>query len=144
MNDARDALLVGRRTDGSTVSRPMSPHLQVYRPQLTSVLSALNRITGVGSSIGVLLMVWWLVTSAGSPGAYGAMQTVMGSWIGLFLLFCWTAALMYHFFAGLRHLAWDAGYGFDLPQVYASGWATVAATGLSTVAIWVAVLVVWR
>ncbi len=68
----------------------------------------------------------------------------MGSWFGMLLLFGWTVALVYHFVGGLRHLAWDAGYGFDLPQVYASGWAAVAATGVLTVLIWVVALLVWR
>ncbi len=69
MKDVRDALMIGNRTDGSTVRRPLSPHLQVYRPQLTSVLSIMNRLSGIATSVGTLLMVWWLVASAGSPAA---------------------------------------------------------------------------
>ena len=144
MIDVRDAMMIGSKTDGTTVRRPLSPHLQVYRPQLTSVLSIMNRLTGIASSVGTLLLVWWLVAAAGSPGAFATMQGFMGSWFGMLLLFGWTAALLYHFFGGLRHLAWDAGYGFDLPQVYASGWAVVAATGISTVLIWIVALLVWR
>ena len=67
----------------------------------------------------------------------------MGSFIGIILLFGWTVALMYHFFGGIRHLAWDAGYGYDLPQVYASGYAVLIATAVSTVLIWLVALVVW-
>ena len=144
MKDVRDALMIGSKTDGSTVRRPLSPHLQVYRPQLTSVLSIMNRLSGIATSVGTLLMVWWLVASAGSTGTFSAMQGFMGSWFAILLLMGWTVALMYHFFGGLRHLAWDAGYGFDLPQVYASGWAVIAATAVSTVLIVIAAFVVWR
>ena len=144
MKDVRDALMIGNRTDGSTVRRPLSPHLQVYRPQLTSVLSIMNRLSGIATSIGTLLMVWWLVGSAGSAHGFATMQGFMGSWFGILLLMGWTVALVYHFVGGLRHLAWDAGYGFDLPQVYASGWAAVAATGVLTVLIWIVAFVVWR
>jgi succinate dehydrogenase / fumarate reductase cytochrome b subunit len=143
MTDVRDALMIGTRTDGTTVRRPLSPHLQVYKPQITSVLSILNRMCGVATSVGTLLMVWWLVASAGSPHAYATMQWFMGSFIGIILLFGWTLALVYHFVAGLRHLAWDAGYGFELPQVYASGTAALVATGAITLLIWIIGLVVY-
>ncbi len=143
MKDVRDALMIGHRSDGSTVRRPLSPHIQVYKPQLTSVLSIMNRISGGATSVGTLLMVWWLVASAGSPGGYAAMQGFMGSPLGLILLFGWTLGLVYHFIGGLRHLSWDAGYGFDLPQVYASGWAAVAATAVFTVLIWAIGLLIW-
>ena len=142
MTDVRDALMIGTRTDGTTVQRPLSPHLQVYKPQITSVLSIMNRLCGIATSVGTLLMVWWLVASAGSPHAYASMQSFMGSW-GIVLLFGWTVALVYHFVGGLRHLAWDAGYGFELPQVYASGIATLVATGAITVLIWIIGLVVY-
>jgi succinate dehydrogenase / fumarate reductase cytochrome b subunit len=143
MKDVRDALMIGHRSDGSTVRRPLSPHLQVYRPQLTSMLSIANRLSGIAISVGTLLLVWWLVASAGSPKGFAAMQGFMGSWFGLLLLFLWTGALVYHFVGGLRHLAWDAGYGYDLPQVYASGYAALAATAILTVAIWIVGLLVW-
>ena len=144
MKDVRDALMIGTRTDGTTVRRPLSPHLQVYKPQLTSVLSIMNRLSGIATSVGTLMMVWWLVASAGSPGGYATMQGFMGSFFGIILLFGWTVALVYHFVGGLRHLAWDAGYGFDLPQVYASGWAAIIATAVLTVLIWVVAFVVWH
>ncbi len=144
MKDVRDALMIGSRTDGTTVRRPLSPHLQVYRPQLTSVLSIMNRLSGIAISVGTLLMVLWLVGSAGSARGFATMQGFMGSWFGVLLLMGWTVALVYHFVGSLRHLGWDAGYGFDLPEVYASGWAAVAATGVVSVLIWVIAFVVWR
>jgi succinate dehydrogenase / fumarate reductase cytochrome b subunit len=143
MKDVRDALMIGQRSDGTAVRRPLSPHLQVYRPQLTSVLSILNRASGVATAVGTLLMVWWLVASAGSAKGYAAMQDFIGSWFGLLLLFGWTVALLYHLAGGLRHLAWDAGYGWDLKQVYSSGYAAVAAALIGTIVIWAIGLTVW-
>jgi succinate dehydrogenase / fumarate reductase cytochrome b subunit len=143
MKEVRDAMMIGHRSDGTTVRRPLSPHLQVYKPQITSVLSIMNRISGVATSVGTLLMVWWLVASAGSPKGFASMQGFIGSWFGLVLLFGWTLALIYHFVAGIRHLAWDMGYGWELPQVYASGYAAIAATGILTVLIWIVGLIAW-
>jgi len=137
MNDVRDTLMVGRATDGRLVRRPLSPHLQVYRPQITSVLSIMHRFTGVALSAGTLLLVAWLVAAAKSAGAYAAVAGFIGSWIGLILLFGWTAALFFHLLNGIRHLAWDAGYGFELPEVHASGWTVVAGTAALTVLAWI-------
>ncbi len=122
MADVRDVMMVGQKTDGTPVRCPMSPHLQVYEPQLTSVLSIANRITGVASSVGTLLMVWWLVAAASSPHALAVADGFIGSWFGMLLMLGWTAAMFYHLFGGLRHLTWDAGYGFSLPATYASGY----------------------
>ena len=144
MKDVRDALMIGNKTDGSTVRRPLSPHISVYRPQLTSVLSIMNRMSGIGTSVGTLLLVWWLAGSAGSAHGFAVMQGFMGSWFGVLILMGVTVAVVYHFVGGLRHLAWDAGYGFDLPEVYASGWTAVAATGVLTLLIWIVGFVVWR
>jgi succinate dehydrogenase / fumarate reductase cytochrome b subunit len=143
MKDVRDALMIGHRSDGTPVRRPLSPHLQIYKPQITSVLSIFNRIAGCAVSVGTLLMVWWLVASAGGPKGYASMQGFIGSWFGLLLLFGWTIALVYHFVAGLRHLAWDLGYGWTLPEVYKTGQAAVIATGVLTILIWIVGLIVW-
>ncbi len=88
----------------ATDNRPLSPHLQVYRPQLTSVLSILHRITGVALAIGTLLLVWWLIAAAAGPGAYDAAQGFIGSILGRLLLLGWTFALFYHLANGIRHL----------------------------------------
>ncbi len=136
MKNIRDALMVAYTSDGRLVRRPLSPHLQVYSPQLTSVLSIMNRVTGIAVSAGTVLLVWWLAAAASGPSAFATVQSFLGSPIGLFVLFGWTAALMYHFLGGLRHLMWDAGYGYDLPQVHATGWAVVIGTVVSTILIW--------
>lgn len=142
MQDTRDALMIGRTTDGRLVRRPLSPHLQVYRPQITSVLSITHRATGVALSAGTLLLVWWLVAAAASDAEYATISSVLRSPIGLLLLFGWTASLWYHFCNGIRHLAWDAGYGFDLATTERSGIAVLVATAVLTVLTWIAVFMV--
>lgn len=118
-------------------SRPLSPHLQIYRPQLTSVLSILHRGTGVALAVGTLLLVWWLVAAATGPAAYATAQGFIGSWLGLLLLLGWTFALFFHLCNGIRHLGWDAGYGFELKTAYQSGWAVVVAAAALTVLAWI-------
>jgi succinate dehydrogenase / fumarate reductase cytochrome b subunit len=118
--------------------RPLSPHLQIYRPQITSILSILHRITGAALAVGTLLLVYWLAAAAGGPDAYDAAQSVIGSVIGQLLLFGWTWALFFHLVNGIRHLLWDAGKGFELPTVSVSGWAAVILATVLTLAAWIA------
>ena len=136
--DAREALMVARTSDGRLVRRPLSPHLQIYRPQITSVLSILHRATGIALSAGTLLLAWWLIAAASSDAAYATVSAVIRSPIGLLVMFGWTASLWYHFFAGIRHLAWDAGRGYDLPTVHRSGYAVLIAAAAFTLLTWVA------
>jgi succinate dehydrogenase / fumarate reductase cytochrome b subunit len=143
MKDVRDALMVAHTSEGELVRRPLSPHLQVYAPQLTSLLSIMNRVTGLATAIGTVLLVWWLAAAASGPAAFAHVQGFIGSWLGLFMLFGWTASLFYHFFGGLRHLAWDAGYGFELPQTHRSGWAAVIASVVATLLVWSIGFLVW-
>ena len=117
--------------------RPLSPSLQIYRPQLTSVLSFTHRITGVALSVGTLLLVGWLIAAAGGPQTYSTVQGLIRSWLGLVLLFGWTFSFFFHLCNGIRHLAWDAGYGFELRTIYASGWTVVALSTFLTVAAWI-------
>lgn len=120
-----------------TAPRPLSPHLQVYRPQLTSVLSITHRATGVALAAGTLLLVWWLVAAAAGPEQFALVRSVVGSWIGKLILLGWTVSLFFHLANGIRHLFWDAGYGFELRTTYASGWVVVAATVVLTALAWV-------
>ena len=140
MTNPRDALTIARTSDGRLVRRPLSPHLQAYKPQITSVLSIMNRMTGIALSVGTLLLVWWFVAAASSDSAYAAVSGFMRSPLGLLFLFGWIASLWYHFCNGIRHLAWDAGIGFELPTVHATGWAVVGATGVLTVVTMIAVV----
>ena len=119
-------------------NRPISPHLQVYRPQLTSVLSILHRITGVALAVGTILLVYWLIAAASGPEAFASAEALIGSWLGRILLFGWTFALYFHLSNGIRHLFWDAGFGFELKTVYASGWTVVALAAVLTLVSFVA------
>jgi len=117
--------------------RPLSPHLQIYRWQLTSVLSILHRMTGIALAAGTLLLVYWLAAAAAGPGPYAAAQSFVGSILGRLLLFGWTVALFYHLCNGIRHLFWDVGRGFELRTAYASGWTVVIATAVLSVGAWI-------
>jgi len=122
----------------ATTNRPLSPHLQVYRPQLTSTLSILHRITGIALALGTLLLVWWLIAAATGPTAFDNVQNFIGSIFGRILLFGWSYALFYHLCNGIRHLVWDSGNGFELKTAYASGWLVVVASIVLTVICWIA------
>jgi succinate dehydrogenase / fumarate reductase cytochrome b subunit len=126
-----------------SADRPLSPHLQIYRWQLTSVMSIFHRATGVALSAGTILLVWWLVAAASGPDAYEGVQEFLGSWIGLLLLFGWTVSLFYHLCNGIRHLVWDTGHALDLKSTYPGGWAVVAATAVLTLAAWIAGITRW-
>jgi succinate dehydrogenase / fumarate reductase cytochrome b subunit len=125
------------------VNRPLSPHLQVYRWPISMALSISHRATGIALGVGCLVLTWWLVAAATSEAAFGAVQWFLGSWLGVLLLLGWTATLVFHFFAGIRHLVWDVGYGFDAPIYNRSGWAVVTATAVCTVLIWIVGLAAW-
>jgi len=142
MKDVQDALMVARTSDGRLVRRPLSPHAGIYRWPITMVASILNRITAVALSVGSLLLVWWLVGAAEGPAAFAHVQGFIASPIGLLLLLGWTASLFYHLFAGLRHLAWDLGYGFAKPTLNPVSWAVLGATLVATAAVWIAAYVV--
>lgn len=121
----------------SAHNRPLSPHLQVYKPQLTSVLSISHRATGMALAAGTVLLVWWLLAAAAGPEAFETAQGFMGSWFSLLVLFGFTYALMYHLCNGIRHLFWDAGYGFELETVYSSGWMVVGGSVVLTLVAWI-------
>lgn len=112
----------------STTSRPLSPHIGIYRPQITSVLSILHRATGVFLCFGAAVFAWWLIALSLGPEPYAAVRSALGSWLGRLLLFAWTFSFFFHLCNGVRHLFWDAGIGFELRTVHASGMAVVAAS----------------
>lgn len=117
--------------------RPLSPHLQVYRPQLTSFTSILHRLTGIGLAVGLLYLVCWLVAAASGLEAFDRLQSFNGSVIGKLLLLGWSIAFFFHLLNGIRHLAWDAGWGFELPAAYKSGYAVFIGTAVLTILAWV-------
>lgn len=116
--------------------RPLSPHLQIYRPQLTSVLSITHRATGIVLVFGTLVLVYWLVAAASGPEAYASAQHLLGSVVGRLVMLGFTFALFFHLCNGIRHLFWDAGLGFELKTAYASGTAVVVASIAMTVTAW--------
>jgi len=138
MNDIRKAQMVGKATDASLVQRPLSPHLQVYRWPPTMLASILNRATGIAISVGSLLLVWWLAAAATGPDAFNLVQNFVRSPLGLLLMLGWSAALFYHLFGGIRHLAWDMGYGFAKPSLNPVTYLVIGLTVFATAAVWLA------
>ncbi|HET8697302.1 MAG TPA: succinate dehydrogenase, cytochrome b556 subunit [Gammaproteobacteria bacterium] len=125
-----------------TSNRPLSPHVQIYRPQLTSVLSFAHRLTGLTLGLYSLGLVTWVVAAALGPGPFAAAQTLMQSLLGQILLFGGTFCFFLHLCGGIRHLLWDSGRGFDLRVIYASGWAAAIASAVLTVVAWIAAAMV--
>lgn len=105
----------------ASVSRPTSPHLSIYKPQITSVLSITHRMTGIALYAGALAMVFWLVLAAYSPVHYAKWHNCASSWGGRLLLLGWMLAFYFHLANGVRHLFWDMGKGYSLPAMKASG-----------------------
>ncbi len=119
--------------DASKVTRPLSPHLQIYRPQLTAITSILTRITGNGLIVGTILVVWWLLAAAISPDYFDVANAVLQSWPGKVVLTLSLWAVWYHYLAGLRHLYFDAGRGLDMPTAEKLGWGVIIGSVVLTV-----------
>ena len=121
----------------SNSGRPLSPHLSVYRWPITMILSILHRVTGVGMSVGLLVLAAWLVQAAAGPEQYQSFRGAMASPIGMLLLIGWTFAFFLHLCNGIRHLVWDTGRGFEMSQVNASAWTVVFLSIVLTAGFWV-------
>jgi succinate dehydrogenase / fumarate reductase, cytochrome b subunit len=121
----------------TTRNRPLSPHLQVYKLPLLALMSITHRITGVALVLGTLLLAYWLAAAAYGPAAYARAVSLIGSPIGMLLLFGWSAALFFHLSNGIRHLFWDTGWGYELPQAYKSGRIVLVSTAVLTVLAWI-------
>lgn len=115
------------------VNRPLSPHLQIYRIQMTAVSSILTRITGNGVIVAVMLAVWWLLAAATSDSYFAVANAVVTSWFGDIVFTAALWAIWYHFLAGLRHLYYDAGKGLDIPTAEKLGWACIIGSVVLTV-----------
>jgi len=122
-------------------NRPLSPFMFPvwYRFQITSALSILHRLTGVGLAVGSILLAWWLISVAAGGELFEATHRFLTSSIGIVLLFLWSVAFFYHLCNGIRHLAWDAGYGFEIRTATRSGYAVLAMTALLTMLAWLCV-----
>ncbi len=121
-------------------ARPLSPHLQVYKPQLTSVMSILHRMTGIGLALALPALVAWLVALSMGAEIYGQFMTCAASPVGKLLLMGWSWAFCYHLCTGIRHLLWDTGRGLELPQVYRSGYIALGVSTLLTALLWFYIL----
>lgn len=117
--------------------RPLSPHLQIYRPMLTMVMSIAHRITGAVLYAGTLLLAWFLIATSAGPDAYASAARVIGSVPGRLVLFLFTWALFHHLLGGIRHIVWDAGYGLDHPIREWLARATLVGGLALTFAVWI-------
>ena len=124
------------------MERPLSPFMfpKWYRFQITSALSILHRLTGIALAVGSILLAWWIVAVAAGDQVFAATHAFLASPIGVLLLFLWSVAFFYHLCNGIRHLAWDVGYGFELRNAHVGGYAVLAATVVLTVLVWLYVL----
>ena len=116
--------------------RPLSPHLQIYKPQITSVLSIMHRITGVALTVGTFLIVFWITTLSLGESFYEYYMVFIKSWVGYLILIGFTFALFYHFSNGIRHLFWDFGYGYELNIAFISGVIVLISAFILTSVIW--------
>ena len=117
-------------------NRPLSPHLQIYKPMLTMMMSIVHRVTGFGLYFGTLLLVWWLIAAA-SPGAYARYEWFASSIFGRLILFGYTWALIHHMLGGIRHLIWDVGYGFGAAEREWLAAANLIGSIAITVVLWI-------
>lgn len=125
----------------SSDNRPLSPHLQVYRLPFTAITSISHRISGVMLSAGALVLVYWVFAAAAGPQAYASASALLGSLPVQLLMFIWSFVLFYHLCNGIRHLVWDAGYGFDLESARRGGQIVIASAAALTVIAWLIALV---
>lgn len=125
-------------TRATTRARPLSPHLTVYRWPITMTASILHRITGGALYVGTLLVAWWLIAAATSPGQFEIADSVMTSWFGLLVLFGFTWALFLHLLGGVRHLVWDTGAGLEKGMSSRIAWISIIGSVVLTLVVWAA------
>jgi len=128
--------LEARSTTRLQRARPLSPHLQIYRPMLTMMMSIVHRITGAALYFGMLLLAWWLTAAAAGPNAYANVEWLMGSLLGQVLLFGYTWALLHHMLGGIRHLIWDTLHGFEPSERELLTLATLIGSVTLTLILW--------
>src|SRR5688572_17448613 len=125
------------RTAAPGRPRPLSPHLSIFRPLITMVMSIVHRITGAALYFGMALLAWWLLAAATGPGAFDTANRFFGSWFGLLILFGFTWALLHHLLGGIRHLIWDLGYGYGYEARNGLAWATLIGSVVLTLVVWI-------
>jgi succinate dehydrogenase / fumarate reductase, cytochrome b subunit len=120
--------------------RPLSPHLQVYKPQITSVMSILHRITGVALTVGTIPLVLWLWAVAYDAALFTSLHAFFNAWYGMVLMVGWSAAFYYHLANGIRHMYWDTARGFSIKSVDMSGIITIVFVLVATSATWIIIM----
>jgi len=133
--------IAARKTMGNSklaADRPLSPHLQIYRPMLTMLMSIAHRITGFGNAVGFLLLAWWLVAIAAGPEQYAVVSSFFASIPGRALLFLFSWSLIHHMLGGIRHLIWDTGRALDKTSIEVLAWLTIISSTVLTILVWVA------
>ncbi len=120
----------------SGVARPLSPHIQVYKPMINTVMSIVHRITGAALYVGTLLLAWWLLAVAQGEKSYATFNLVISHPIGMLVLFGYTWALIHHMLGGIRHMYWDTGRGFAVPSINRLAWLTLILSVSLTLTVW--------
>jgi succinate dehydrogenase / fumarate reductase, cytochrome b subunit len=120
----------------TTRQRPLSPHLQVYKPQITSVLSIMHRGAGVVNAIGALGVMIWLLYASSNAENYACFMQYASAWYGKLVLFVFSASLIYHLLNGVRHLLWDIGWGMEIQSVERTGIIVVLLAVILTALLW--------
>jgi succinate dehydrogenase / fumarate reductase cytochrome b subunit len=117
-------------------ARPLSPHLQIYRPQINMVMSVFHRLTGCALYFGALLIAWWLIAAATGPDYFAFVNGLFATWVGMIVIIGYTWALIHHMLGGLRHFLWDTGTGLDIASVDLLSWGTIGLSLLLTAGLW--------
>jgi succinate dehydrogenase / fumarate reductase, cytochrome b subunit len=129
--------VAGTQGKNMTKNRPLSPHLQIYRPMLSMTMSILHRITGVALALGFLLLVWWFTAASISDSYFSFVNSLFAHWFGRLVLFGFTWALLHHMLGGIRHFMWDTGRGFDLIKVEWLVRANMIGSIALTILVWI-------
>jgi succinate dehydrogenase / fumarate reductase, cytochrome b subunit len=121
---------------GAKIDRPLSPHLQIYRPLINMVMSILHRITGAALYFGTLILAVWLVAAASGPEAFQTVNSYLDTWPGRIVMFGYTWALIHHGLGGIRHFIWDFGVGYEHETIDLLSWGTIVMSVLLTALVW--------
>ncbi len=116
--------------------RPLSPHLQIYRPQLTSILSILHRLSGIALTVGLFMLTWFFGALISGPEAFAVFTSFCASPLGMLMLMGWSFAVCFHMCTGIRHLCFDTGSFFDLSHAYAAGYIAIVSSFILTGMLW--------
>lgn len=129
-------MAVDKPAGGAKPARPLSPHLQIYKPTINMVMSIVHRLTGAALYFGTLLLAWWLIAAASGPEYFGYVNAVFGSLAGRIVLFGYTWALIHHAAGGIRHFIWDSGRGYDLETIDTMSWWSLYISVALTLLVW--------